>query len=411
MSDAESVERDVIVNKKTTRAEMEKWESIPQTTINQFRMFIVKLIRQTPPARSNDKYRDTLNKLFTRLSTSLESQLHELKVPPPPPTLRSVHNNKKFKPGWLFTTDSTVDLSNVARHLETKVAPYEDDVARLRQQLKVHRTELANREARLTQYTRTVSSLNDEMEKLEEKRVCLSVLKGNMLTHSTQLHPFLKKAFKDDDELGTPNKEHSLNSSEELIYQSVQHRRVDPIYDIANPGTSTYTASDDPFINKQLSRILPRVQSLHDFAVSNSDALQVAAEMRDIMESFYSVNREPDNPLPPRAAADERYLQADEQMQEEKRSREMRRRTFTLPSDVTDIDDPLPDASDEDLPVPKKQRTGKSADDTTQRKSKSPPRSSNRKNKESKESSPASSVSRSPQTKDQTADYNLLDSD
>lgn len=170
-----SQEPPTIYTKQTKQAEIiSKWSDIPPITKNQFRMFIVRLIRQTPPARSNEKYQETLRNLFTQLTTSLESQLHQLQVPPPPPSLRSTLG-KKFKPGWLFTTDSTVDLSSIAQKLETKLKPLEDNVTRLRHQLAIHTEELERRESRLNQYTRTVNNLTEELDRLEENRVCWGI--------------------------------------------------------------------------------------------------------------------------------------------------------------------------------------------------------------------------------------------
>ncbi|TIA70930.1 hypothetical protein E3P84_03231 [Wallemia ichthyophaga] len=277
-----------------------KWSNIPSLTKNQFRMFIVRLIRQTPPARANDRYQETLRNLFTQLSTSLESQLHQLKVPPPPNSLRSTQA-RKFKPGWLFTTDSTVDLQSVANSLESRLRPLEDGVDKLKHQLGVHNRELERREHRLQQYTRTVNSLTEELDSVE----------------ATRMHPQLKRAFDHDEEddnyshnnAHRKSRRHLLSSAEETIYQHAQRQHLQPIYDIRHPHSTnnkdndndeknshTYSKEDDDYLHAALAPLLPRLQVLENTAIANNDPLLVAAEMRDIMESFYTSRRKYNDP-------------------------------------------------------------------------------------------------------------------
>ncbi|TIB36815.1 hypothetical protein E3P86_02375 [Wallemia ichthyophaga] len=301
MSSSPSPSPPPIHTKQTNQSEINtKWSNIPSLTKNQFRMFIVRLIRQTPPARANDRYQETLRNLFTQLSTSLESQLHQLKVPPPPNSLRSTQA-RKFKPGWLFTTDSTVDLQSVANSLESRLRPLEDGVDKLKHQLGVHNRELERREHRLQQYTRTVNSLTEELDSVE----------------ATRMHPQLKRAFDNDEKddnyshnnAHRKSRRHLLSSAEETIYQHAQRQHLQPIYDIRHPHSTnnkdndndeknshTYSKEDDDYLHAALAPLLPRLQVLENTAIANNDPLLVAAEMRDIMESFYTSRRKYNDP-------------------------------------------------------------------------------------------------------------------
>lgn len=151
-----------------------KWSNIPSSTRTSINTLVFNSNSKIVPSKRTTTYANDLTNSLSRISKRIDSRIAKIKLPPVPQALKTTNNqiNKtKLLPGWCFERDGDHGLESQTTLLNSIIAPQEQAVKNLRNQLRNQKELLEEEEQRLIDYTGNSNRLAEIITEKETEKV------------------------------------------------------------------------------------------------------------------------------------------------------------------------------------------------------------------------------------------------